>query len=347
MTDAPVIGIVGGDVPRQLVLAAGAIPRRLLGSWSGPVSDRAASLLGAVDPVAARILTELLAPAATLPAALVVCNDSSAHLRLFYVLRLLRDEGLPPVHLLDLPRRDSAEARRFAAVQLRALAEFCAEVTGRLPTAAALGTAADAEREVGAAVAALRDRRRTTPPAVTGTTALAALIAAQTLPPADAVARLEAAVEAVDPAAVRVHVTGSGHPDPSVYAAIEQAGSVIVSDDVDTGDLAWFGETAGGDLAAACTHLADRHFTRAVAAPVSLTAERAAGARLRAAAGGAEVAVSIRRVGDDGPAWDLPAARKELADVGIPVVGCAIADAGGLAEVRATIQALRAGTAES
>lgn len=349
MTTAPVIGIVGNDVPRQLVLATGAIPHRLFGSWAGPVSDRAASLLGAVDPVAARILTDLLASAAgpAAPAALVVCNDSASHLRLFYVLRLLTAEGLPPVHLLDLPRRDSPAARRFAARRLQAMTLFCTEVTGRVPGPAELGAAAETERRIGVAVSALRDRRRASPPRVTGTAALGALIDALSAPPDEGTARLDAAVSDVDPEAARLHVAGSGQPDPSVYAVIEQAGTVIVSDDVDTGDLAWIGEAADGDLDHVCAALAERHFARDVAAPVSLIAERAAGAERRAGAAAATIALSVRRRGDDGPAWDLTATRAALARSGIRTLDRTITGAADLAGIGDELRALRSGAVAS
>src|SRR5690606_13078469 len=126
---------------------------------------------------------ELITPGAELPAGIVVCNDSPSHLRLFYVLRQLAADGLPPVHLLDLPRRDSAAARVFAARQLHELTRFCAGLTGRTPAEPDLVAAAAAERRVGDAFAALGERRRAVPPQVTGATALSAVITALSAPP--------------------------------------------------------------------------------------------------------------------------------------------------------------------
>ncbi|UUT34707.1 hypothetical protein [Microbacterium elymi] len=88
-----VIGIIGAEVPRQLVLAAGAAPRPLPGSWDGGLDDRAAALLGTVDPVVTGILTELLAGRHSDLAGLIVCNDTQSHLRLFYVLRMPARRG--------------------------------------------------------------------------------------------------------------------------------------------------------------------------------------------------------------------------------------------------------------
>ncbi|MCK6066063.1 MULTISPECIES: 2-hydroxyacyl-CoA dehydratase family protein [Microbacterium] len=313
----PTIGIVGNDVPRQIVRAAGAAPQRLTGSWAGAVDRVAADHLGAVDRSAAVILTGLMGAATDALDALVVCNDSQANLRLFYVLRMLRGEGIPPVHLLDLPRQDTPATRRFARVQLAALTAFCERVSGRTADAAAWRDAAAEERAVGAAVSRLQARRRAQPPEVGGTTALTALLAAASAPPAAAVELLDAAAE---PRAggLRVHVTGSNHPDPSVYAALEASGATIVSDDHDTGDLSWLG--AGVDAAdadAVYAGLIDAHFARTSGSAVATIAERAATTRAIAVAAQADVVLALIRRGDEAPLWDLAAAADALADTGI------------------------------
>ncbi|HEY6799106.1 MAG TPA: 2-hydroxyacyl-CoA dehydratase family protein, partial [Agromyces sp.] len=161
-TAGPRIGVIGADVPRQLVLAAGATPVRIFGSWSQPYSAEATDLLGAVDAVAARILDEVLAGLHDDVAGLVVCNDSAADLRIFYVLRILSARGqVPfPVHLLDAPRGGGTARDRFVARQYERLAAFCESLTGTRIDAATLGDAARRERELGRALTELRARRR-------------------------------------------------------------------------------------------------------------------------------------------------------------------------------------------
>jgi len=319
VTAAATIGIVGNDVPRQIVLAAGGVPRRLTGSWSGDVDGTAADHLGAVDRPAAVILTELMGAAPRALDALVVCNDSQANLRLFYVLRMLRGSGVPPVHLLDLPRQDTPATRRFTRAQLAALTAFCEGVSGRTADAAAWRDAAAQERAVGAAVARLQARRRARPPEVGGTTALTALLGAASAPPAAAVELLDAAAEPRT-GGPRVHITGSNHPDPSVYAALEASGATIVSDDHDTGDLSWLG--AGIDAAdadAVYAGLVDAHFARSAGSAVATIAERAATTRAIAVAAQADVVLALVRRGDEAPLWDLAAVTDALADTGIPL----------------------------
>ena len=106
------VGIVGNDVPRQLVLAAGLVPRRLTGSWDGASARRAAELLGASDAVTGAsshgILRRGREPARCARSS---CNDSQAHLRLFYVLRMLDADGAPA----GPPARPAATRQRRGA----------------------------------------------------------------------------------------------------------------------------------------------------------------------------------------------------------------------------------------
>jgi benzoyl-CoA reductase/2-hydroxyglutaryl-CoA dehydratase subunit BcrC/BadD/HgdB len=313
----PVIGVVGADLPRQLVLAAGAVPHRILGSWHGAVSRDASELLGAADAVAGRILDELLAGRHDTIAGLVVCNDSAANLRLFYVLRILAERGrIPfPVHLLDAPRGAGEPRRRFVTGRYARLAAFCGGITGSPVDAAALAAAAARELALGASLRRLRQRRLAG--GCTGVAALAAYREAAQRPPEEAIPIVDAAAGRADGAAVRVFVTGSAHPDPSLYAVVEDAGAVIVGEDFDTGDAAWLGDAVpDGETDAVFATLAERHLARPPLAARSTSAERAALLAARVAETGAAAVAALVREHDDAPAWDLPAQR---AAVRVPV----------------------------
>ncbi|MCP2635672.1 2-hydroxyacyl-CoA dehydratase family protein [Microbacterium sp. HD4P20] len=316
-TSAPVIGVVGNDVPRQLLLALGARPHRLTGSWTGAIDPDAAQLLGATDAVVARLLTELRSDAQPLDA-LIVCNDSQAHLRLFYVLRATA--STVPVHLLDMPRDASEPARRFARFQLEALAAFCAAVTGRRLDAASLAAAADAEAAVGDALRRLRARRRADPPLCAGADALDAMLDAARLAPSEAVARLDAARAPVSPGAMRVHVTGSSHPDAAFYRELESEGRcVIVSEDHDTGEAAWLGEAVRGETTEHVLEgLSDAHFARVTTSATTSGSVRAAFTGDIAREAGADAVAAIIRELDEAPLWDLTDQRDVLE--GIPFI---------------------------
>jgi len=319
----PAIGVVGNDVPRQLVLAAGALPVRLAGGWDGAVDDDAADLLGAADLEAARILTALRRGEFRIDA-LIVCNDSQAHLRLYYVLRAT-PSGLR-VHLLDLPREDSQPARAFVQHQFAQLLAFCEDVSGRTVDAESLASAGRAERDLGRALDRLRQRRRAVPSRCTGADALDAYLQAGRLDPAEAVRRIDAtgcAEGSVAPSApgTRVHLTGSNHPDASVYRRLEDAGYTIVSEDHDTGDGAWIGTAAdGADVTRVIDGLVQAHFGRTTNSATALAAERARLTVTTASDAQADVVTAFIRELDDAPRWDLADQRVALAREGLPLV---------------------------
>lgn len=317
--DGARIGVVGADVPRQVVLAAGATPVRLFGAGDGEASREARELLGAVDARAARILDEVLSGACDGLAGLVVSNDSAADLRLFYVLRVLAERGrLPfPVHLVDAPRGGGAPRERFVAWQYARLADFCAALTGHAVDAAALSNAGLREGRLGAALEALRGRRRAG--ACTGSAALDAYRSAATLSPEEAIGRVDAA-RGDTSGAVRIVVTGGTHPDSSVYEAIAREGLVVVGEDHDAGDAAWMGvavEEATPDEAFA--GLARAHAGRPPLAARSRSGERAAALAALVRATGARGVLALARELDDAPAWDERDQRAALRTLGVPM----------------------------
>lgn len=319
---APRIGIVGDDVPRQLVLATGAVPQRLLGSWHEPVSAEATELLGAVDAAAGRILDGLLSGRHDDLAGLVVCHDSQADLRIFYVLRILAQRGrLPfPVHLVDVPRLNSTAARRFVGRQFSRLLEFCEQVTGRRVDLGSLHQAAERELALGRALEAMRARRRTG--GCAGAAALRAYRAAATMPPEDAVAAVADAQAATAPGATPVYVTGSNHPDPVVYDALERTGDVVVvGEDHDTGDPTWLGVAVeAATVEEVIDRLSAAHLARPAAATRGLAAERAAYTATCAEQTHARAALALVREHDDAPAWDLSDQRLALRRSGVALV---------------------------
>lgn len=319
---APRIGVVGDDVPRQLVLATGALPLRLLGSWHEPVSAESSELLGTVDAGAGRVLDGLLSGRHDDLAGLLVCHDSQANLRIFYVLRILAERGrLPfPVHLVDTPRLGSPTARRFVGRQYSRLLEFCEQVTGQRADTRSLHRAAEQELVLGRALEAMRERRRAG--GCTGAAALRAYHGAAAATPEDAVAVVTEAQTPPAPGATPVYVTGSNHPDAGVYDTLERTGDVVVvGEDHDTGDLAWLGVAVEAPtVGEVIDGLAAAHLARPAAATGGLAAARAAYTATCAEHSHARAALALVREHDDAPAWDLPHQRLELRRRGVPLV---------------------------
>ncbi|SOD98338.1 2-hydroxyacyl-CoA dehydratase family protein [Blastococcus haudaquaticus] len=315
----PVVGVVGADVPAELVEAAGAVAYRLHGS-PDVVSDEARAVLGAaLDPVAHSVLTRLLDGSLAFLAGLVVSRDSQASLQLFYALRELRrlepGRGLPPVVLLDLLHLPTGHTARYDEVRLRQLAGQLTRWTGTPATPDRLAGAVGAAGEVRALLREVGSLRREA--RLTGTTALHAVGVATALPAADAVPLLrQVVVGAVGevPAARRVFVTGSGQDTDELYRALEQEiGCLVVGEDHDWGASAGPAEPAGADLAA----LGVAYRDRGPAAPTASIARRAAATAEAVRGARAELLLAVVREHDEAPAWDFPA---QAAAVDVPAV---------------------------
>lgn len=342
------IGVIGADVPRQLVLACGAVPVRLHGAWNGQVTQEATELLGAADAVAARLLSDVLAGHHAGLDGLIVCNDSMADLRLFYVLRILANRRRLrfPVHLLDTPRGGGTHRNHFVARQYARLAEFVSGITGCPANAASLTGAASAEAALGQVLDQVRERRRDR--TVSGTTALEIYQLAAQTSPAHArmqIAGLLAALHAVPSSseagdAVPVYVTGSFHPDATVYAALERAGAMVVGEDHDAGDPSWIGETVEAtSLEEAYLALARQHALRPPSAARSLAAERTRHLLTEVGRTGAAGVLALVRDLDDGPVWDLVEQRRALAETDTWLAEAVRVPPDGLAEATADLVA--------
>jgi len=335
----PRIGIIGADAPRQILLAAGATPVRLFGAWSGDVSREAAELLGAADAVAARVLDDVLSGLHDGLAGLVVCNDSAANLRVYYVLRLLAERGrIPyPVQLLDTPRGGGPHRNLFVARQYERLAGFVSGCTGQPVDAETLAAAAVREASLGGALGRVRERRAegTLP----GSAALRCYAAAAQLAPEEALDAIDAIQrDDVPGTMLPVFMTGSSHPDTTVYEALEQSGIGIVGEDHDAGDAAWIGQTVdAASPGEAFSALAELHAQRPPSASRSLTSERTDHLLAEVRRTGAAGVVALVRDLDDGPVWDLPSQREALAAGGTWLAGVVRVPADGAAAAAAEL----------
>jgi benzoyl-CoA reductase/2-hydroxyglutaryl-CoA dehydratase subunit BcrC/BadD/HgdB len=311
----PVVGVVGADVPAELVEAAGAVAYRLHGS-PDLVSDEAREILGAsLDPVVHSLLTRLLDGSWAFLSGLVVSRDSQSSLQLFYALRELRRiepaRRLPPVVLLDLLHLPTEHTARYDEVRLRQLTDQLADWTG---TPATPDRLADAVRSVGRVrallreVSALRAQGR-----LPGTAALQAVGVATASPAVDVVPLLEQVVaEAGEvPAGRRLFVTGSGQDTDELYRLLEEElGCRVVGEDHDWGPLALPAEPVAPDLAS----LARAYRDRGPAAPTASIARRAAATAGRVRGARADLLLAVVREHDEAPAWDFPA-QAEAVDV--------------------------------
>ena len=316
-----VVGYVGADVPVELITAAGAQPLRLSGSPAEDTADGDRYLGRGLDRSARSILSRILAGAWGRLDAVAVSRDCEASLRLFYALRELRrvepERTLPPVHLVDvlhLPHRTTA---RYDLVRLGEFRDRLAAWTGRPITARALAAAIAVHDEGRLLLAAAAELRRTEPARLTGTQWLAVVGAGTVLPAEEYNALLERLLaesgELPPQDGTRVFLTGSGHDTPGVYERIESAGTVIVGEDHDWGDLLFERRTGAGTLEA----LAERYQHNGPSAPRASIRARARHTAAAAARCRAGLLVSYCREHDEAAAWDFPAQRDAA---GLPAV---------------------------
>lgn len=329
----PVVGVVGADVPREVVLAAGALPVRLGGELSTPGRPdgevdhtRAADLLGTVDETATEVLRWLLTGAASGFAGIVCCRDRDASLRLYYVLRELRARGadLPPVHLVDLLHLDRPGSLRYNIAQVRRLAGVVSGWTGRVPDADGLAASVAACATVRSLLARMQEARASGQ--ITGVEAHRLYGAAQTLAPEIAAARIRVALDVArtDGTGLRpLFLSGSPQPHPWLYTAVEDAGWTVTSEDHDRGALELtvrVDRASAGDVGEWYAAIAEAYLRRGPDAPTASAVSRASWAASTLPSSRAEGVLSYVRRHDEAPLWDWPRLRDAAASAGLPAV---------------------------
>ncbi|PXY35889.1 2-hydroxyacyl-CoA dehydratase subunit D [Prauserella flavalba] len=307
----PVVGYVGADVPVELLTAAGMHPLRLTGSPGEPSTAGDRYLGTGLDPVARSVLTRLLDGAYGHLDGLVVSRDCEASSRLFYAVRELKRidpaAPLPPVQLVDVLHLPHRTTTRYVHAKLAGLRATLETWAGRPITDDDLAEAIGQHNRLRHLLREIGELRGRTPALLSGTQALSLVAATTRLPVRDACSLAERLL-AEQPSEVdglRVFLTGSGHDEPGVYAALEEAGLVIVGEDHDWGDLLSLRDVEAPTMLA----LAERYQHNGPSAPRASIRRRAEHTSSAARARGAGALISYARVHDDAPPWDFPAQR--------------------------------------
>ncbi|RYY43974.1 MAG: 2-hydroxyacyl-CoA dehydratase, partial [Sphingomonadales bacterium] len=301
-------GVIGADVPVELVEACGWRPVRLAGAPGLATPDGSRYIGGGGDADVRSMFQQLLDGGYGAMAQLIIAHDFEGLARLYYALRALRLQrpdrttAFPaPIFfdLLHMPWRSTGLYNRTRARQLRERLGGCSDDS--------LREAIAARNSVRERLNALRSHRRAG--RITGVDALTVIGASVVLPPLQASALLDALLASLPSQSPlpgkHVFLTGSAHDHPDHYAAIEAAGAIIVGEDHDWGDRgqeALVAEDAADPLDA----LVDRyHFGTPASAKFSI-AERARYTAGRARESGAEAVIAFVRKEDPAPRWDVP-----------------------------------------
>jgi hypothetical protein len=335
----PVVGFVGGDVPMELITAAGALPLRLAGEPAESLGVGERILGSGTDPVAISILTGLVERRYSCDL-LLISQESDACRRLFYAIRELRRmreyRYLPPaavVGVVHLPRQSSLS---YTEQQLHLTA-------GRLRRhlEADLGPddlarAIAEHNSVRAVQRQFRALRSSVPPRVSGAESLA-VYGAGTCTPAFEYAGLLADLVADWPSipvreGERVFLTGSSHDDPLVYRALEALGLLIVGEDHDWGDALADVDVPRPDLSGVAERYHSRTAVPQRSSPMTRARQTGAGVDRTAPA----LLIAYQRHGDPAPAWDFAAQQRVAAAHGITAITLARQPYGGISSEAAS-----------
>lgn len=322
-----VVGVLGHDLPREIVAAGGALPIRLSPlrlardgrSYAGVVPD---GLVAQMAPGPVRVLGALLAGRLDWIDALAIGRDTEANTSLFTILRELVLSGevteLPPFAICDLLVTRTRPSAVYNRRRFRTFAATVAAWTGSPIGAAQLADAVAQQATVARQLAALATRRRAPEPALSGSEALIAAGAAQVLPAPRAAEWLSEVTPAARiEASPRLYLTGSGIDDPSIYAAIEEAGAMIVGEDHEWGD-------DGGHVPAPTADpidgIVDRYQLGPRGAARSGLLERVGVTVAGVRACRAEAVLQVVHRDDETPPWELPRLREALGALPVATV---------------------------
>ena len=318
-----VLGCLGGDVPEELVMAAGFAPIRLTGDIDAATPLADVYLGGMVDGDHRALLQLLLGGGYGDLDGLVIARDTENLVRVFYALRALRKTSpevaskVAPFYFYDLLHMPQRTTGLYNRVRTRELAERLVAWDGGKITDAALRDAIAACNANRALLVEIRRRRLDGAPRMSGADALKLSITSRLMAKADHTALLRRVLEALPNrppiAGKRVFLTGSAHDDTAYYDLIEGCGAVIVGDDHSWGDRS-FERPVQEDTPDPLDAIVDRyHFAPPVGAKYTV-AERAAYTAAKAHEVRAEAVIAIVKTGDPGPRWDVPAQREALGD---------------------------------
>lgn len=304
------IRTLGFDAPRALLLACGFRPVRLV----APILDhtpRADAIMGtaAIGP-RGRALLETLLDEGLADTPILITTADSEQAQLFAALRELTRQGKPTprhIHLLDLLHMDRPSSRIYNARRLEQLQDWLIALGGHGP--ADLPAVQTLLARQSALIDALAPHRAAA--RLSGTTALALIAGAATMPPADHIATLETLLAALPARAPlpgrRVLVCGSPHETDAIYRMIEARGHVIVGE-----DHPWGATFPHGP----CPPLVEDS-----AAPAARLAALARTTR-------PDAILHIAIGGDEAAPWDIAALRPAAGDIPFVAIRCP-ADGGG------------------
>lgn len=331
-----VIGFTGPPCPVELIAAAGFLPVRVSGSPAGgreafdkyalPTHPKWSTgprqiALGYVNAMTEAVLNGSW----SVLDRLIVSNPRKAvyliHTILCHSRQMDPELQAPESYFVDHTIVSSYDGARFHLRVFEKLRAALEAWSGKPITEAALADAIAQANETRALLARLNAFRIEQAPRLSGSLALAAIGAVQTMPAAQANELLASLIEEVEAAphrdGPRIFVAGSALDNDALYRAIEASGAIVVGESHSWGAAA-FGPAIRTDIAPFAA--AADHFHRQRPDAVYPIAEAVAGMARQVEAAKPDLAVFQVYHADDHLAWQAPSEMEAVRALGVPTL---------------------------
>ena len=314
-----------GEVPEELIIASGLLPLRCTGDPQDgtELADRYMEYY--FDTQVRSMNNQMLKGNYDFADVIIVPRSSDSVLRLYYWLCEEKriNQAMPFEHpyLFDKPRTRTRSAGLYMVDRVRALKQRLEQFTGLEISNKSLSQAIAITNENRSLLQKIADLRMTLPPNISGVEALQIIGASFFIPKAEHNKLLRQFLEDAeqlpvqDGSKIRLFVSGSAIDNLQLYELIESCNTIIVAEDVDTGNRYFNGliDTSLDPLEA----IANRYWLlpSAQAVPMSIYNTYVLEAIKKAQPQGV---IFNYLQWDDAPAWHYPDLKSELDQIGIP-----------------------------
>lgn len=325
-----VIGVLGADVPEELLAAAGlhAVWIYALPGGNLPFADQ--YLEYAFDPMVRAEFEKLVdGRYGALLDGIVISNSTDVLIRLYLYLRELKrtepERVLPDVAYIDWLFSRNLLYQQYNEKTLARFREQVEIWAGRSVSDEEIVEASSLCNRRRQALRTLNALRTAVPPRVSGSEMLVAIGSGLFMDIGEHAQLIEQlAQEAAswpELEGVRLYYTGSAQMTTELYQMIERSGYVIVGEDHDWGDRFYERDT-NPDLPV-LRALVDRYMLREFSSKKSLVAQRVKALDGLVKTAGAEAVLFFTHVYEEPASWDYPSQRESLHSRGIGTIHAA------------------------
>lgn len=319
-----VVGVMGADVPEEILIAAGYLPIKVYADADKELVNADIYLERAFEP-RIRYTFEKIVDGTydELFDHLAVSHSSDFELRMWLYLREIRRSErqlrVPPVEFVDwmmVRRRMYQEENKNVVARFKDAVE---KWTGRLISDEEFYAAAEVCNEDHAALREIAALRHADKPRVTGSEALVIIGSGFFM---DKVEHAKFVREVAQDAqswpeveGKRVFMTGTAQESTELYDLIEDAGFVVVGEDHEWGDRAYDRDTPTDTEPVRA--VVDRYMMRPASTCRTLVATRVELLDKAVEEAGAEAVLFYTHEHDESASWDFPEQRKLLESKGV------------------------------